>query len=194
MKVNFLIAAAGLWLALCIPTLAQNTNDEITVRSRSGDCAAYISNDDDSTIYLWNGEPVAYLVSQDIYGFNGKHLGWFIKGLVYNHDGDVVGAVTSRFKTPQPICSIKSLKSLKPLKSLKELKPLRPLFHLTWSDDETLKRFLLTGKDGNQEVAFVAWCSRSERARSYRLGCLCSSRAQPIARDSQGISGFSECQ
>jgi hypothetical protein len=146
-KLNSLIAVAGLGLALYIPASAQNSNDEITLRSGSGDCAAYVSNDDDSTIYLWNGEPVAYLASQDIYGFNGKHLGWFIKGAVYDHDGDVVGAVTSRFKTPQPICSIKSLKSLKPLKSLKELKPLRPLFHLTWADDVTLKRFLLTGKD-----------------------------------------------
>src|SRR5439155_12132726 len=99
MKFSTLIATVGFGLALCIPTLAQNSNDEITLRSGSGDCAAYISNDDDSTIYLWNGEPVAYLVSQNIYGFNGKHLGWFIKGVVYNHDGDVVGAVASRFKT-----------------------------------------------------------------------------------------------
>ena len=108
-----------------------------------------ISSGDDSTIYLWNGEPVAYLVSQDIYGFNGKHLGWFTKGVVYNHDGDVVGAVTSRLKTPQPLCSLKSLKSLRPLKSLKELRPLKPLFHLSWADDDTLKHFLLAGKDDN---------------------------------------------
>jgi 4-fold beta flower protein len=142
-----LIGAAVLALAIYTPALAQNSNDEITLRTGSGDCAAYISNDDDSTIYLWNGEPVAYLVSQDVYGFNGKHLGWFIKGVVYNHYGDVVGAITSRFKIPQPVCAIKSIKSLKPLKSLKELRPLKPLFHLSWSDDETLKRFLVAGRD-----------------------------------------------
>ncbi len=82
MKLNRLIAVAGLGLALSISASAQNSNDEITLRSGSGDCAAYISNDDDSTVYLWNGEPVAYLVSQDIYGFNGKPFGWFLKGLV----------------------------------------------------------------------------------------------------------------
>jgi hypothetical protein len=147
MKLNRLIAAAAVGLALYIPASAQNSKDEITLRSGSGDCAAYVSSDDDSTIYFWNGDPVAYLVSQDIYGFNGKHLGWFIKGVVYDHDGDVVGAVTSRFKAPQAICPLKSLKGLKPLKSLKELKPLKPLFHLSRTDDVTLKQFLLTGTD-----------------------------------------------
>ncbi len=34
------------------------------------------------TIYLWGGKPVAYLSAESddgfhVYGFNGKHLGWF---------------------------------------------------------------------------------------------------------------------
>lgn len=149
MSFNRIIAAAGIVLTFCVVVVSQKPNDEITLRSGSGDCSAYIANDDDSTIYLWNGEPVAYLVSQDVYGFNGKHLGWFVKGVVYDHDGDAVGAVSSRFKTPQPICPIKSIKSLKPLKSIKELRPLKPLFHLSWADDVTLKRFLLGGKDSD---------------------------------------------
>lgn len=86
------------------------------------------------------------LGSQYIYGFNGKHLGWFIKGLVYDHDGDAVGAVTSRFKTPQPVCPIESIQKIKSVKTVQRLPPLKPLFHSSWADDVTLKRFLLAGK------------------------------------------------
>ena len=145
MNFNRAIATAGLALALRFCALAQNSNDEVTLRGVGGDCEAYIAISDDPTIYLWNGDPVAYLVSRDIYGFNGKHLGWFTMGVVYDHEGDVVGAVTSRFKAAQSICPIKNIKSLTPLKSLKELRPLKPLFRLSWSGSVTLRRFLLAG-------------------------------------------------
>src|SRR5690242_9087449 len=122
------IALAALIL-LCGFAAAQSSSDEITIYSEKGKAVAYISDDDDSTIYLWNGQPVAYLHSEDVYGFNGKHLGWFVKGILYDHDGDVVGATKSHLMAPQ-ISPIKSLKELKPLKSLRELKPLKPIFSL----------------------------------------------------------------
>jgi hypothetical protein len=48
--------------------------------------------DDDMTIYLWAGKPVAYLDlvgsgEFDVYGFNGQHLGWFANGAIRNHFG-----------------------------------------------------------------------------------------------------------
>lgn len=50
--------------------------EEITLFETSGQPTAYIATED-MTIFLWTGEPVAYFIKNSIYGFNGKHLGWF---------------------------------------------------------------------------------------------------------------------
>lgn len=95
--------------------------------------------DDDLTIYLWAGKPVAYLERKetgtfDIYGMNGKHLGWLESGIMFDHDGDAVCASADVFKTPPPPAEPKGLKELRPLKSLKELAPLKPLLNREWGE------------------------------------------------------------
>ena len=104
---------------LCGTIASQIVSDEITLYAASGKPIAYIADDDDSTIYLWSGKPVAYLKSEAVYGFNGKHLGWFVKGLIYNHDGEIVGATRSRLKVVPQLGPIKSIKGINPLKGLK---------------------------------------------------------------------------
>jgi hypothetical protein len=64
---------------------------EQTLFNENGEPVAYISNDQLRTIYLWDGHPVAYLYDYHVYGFNGRHLGWFINGVVYDSDGSRVG-------------------------------------------------------------------------------------------------------
>jgi hypothetical protein len=122
-------------------------SDEITLYSANGKPVAYIADDDDSTIYLWSGKPVAYLRPEDIYGFNGKHLGWFAKGLVYNHEGEIVGAIRSKLNRQVQLSPVKAIKEIKPIKSIREIKPIRPIFGLSWSEDETLRSFLAAGSD-----------------------------------------------
>ena len=56
-----------------------------------GEPIAYISDDLNRTIYLWDGHPVAYLYGYHVYGFNGRHLGWFINDIVYDSDGARIG-------------------------------------------------------------------------------------------------------
>jgi hypothetical protein len=91
------------------------------------------------TVYLWSGQPVAYLYSErgrdglDVYGFNGKHLGWFVHGIIRNHDGDAECAVRGIIVSPK-LEPLKSLKELKPLKSLRDLEPLRPIFSRSWAN------------------------------------------------------------
>lgn len=51
--------------------------------TRPSEAVAYIDADDELTIYLWGGKPVAYLERDTgnefhVYGFSGKHLGWFV--------------------------------------------------------------------------------------------------------------------
>ncbi len=65
---------------------------EKTLFDKNGDATAYLTDDYQETIYLWDGEPVAYLLnSRLVYGFNGKHLGWFIDSIVYDYDGKRIG-------------------------------------------------------------------------------------------------------
>lgn len=102
------------------------------------------------TIYLWDGKPVAYLSRNDgdfhIYGFNGKHLGWYIKGIVRDHYGNAVGAsknATSMYTEYEPY---KSYKQYKPYKSYKEYAPYKPYLSSSWSSTN-FKLFLLQGID-----------------------------------------------
>ena len=70
--------------------------DEITLYDQYGSPTAYIA--EDLTVYLWSGKPVAYLTQDSrggfhIYGFNGKHLGSLVKGIVRDHNGDAVAGI-----------------------------------------------------------------------------------------------------
>jgi hypothetical protein len=76
-------------LCLLFSSLAQAR--EITLFDREGTPIAYIDTGEDLTIFLWNGSPVAYLENSSIYGFNGRHLGWFKEGIIRDHQGNGVG-------------------------------------------------------------------------------------------------------
>jgi hypothetical protein len=64
---------------------------EVILYDRQGSPSAYIAAGGESTIYLWTGEPVAYLVEDHVYGFNGHHLGWYQDGVVWDYTGVAVG-------------------------------------------------------------------------------------------------------
>ena len=119
------------YAAVAPPVVAQD--DDINFYDSSGRAVAYIDASQDLTIYLWSGKPCAYLDGENIYGFNGEHLGWFHSGIVYDHDGYVVAGIASVFLSPVRLAPFKGLKQLCPLKSLKELSPLKPLFSTIWS-------------------------------------------------------------
>ena len=128
----FLILTSSL---LLLTSFKNYVNDEISLFDKNGDSQAYIS--DDLTIYLWDGDPVAYLSNSNslwhIYGFNGNHLGWYINGIIYDHDGNAVGAQKDATNMLTSIEGLKGIKSIKPLKSIKELAPLKPILSRSWS-------------------------------------------------------------
>lgn len=65
-----------LLITLCLLFSSVAYAREITLFDREGAAIAYIDTNDELTIFLWDGTPVAYLEKSTIYGFNGKHLGW----------------------------------------------------------------------------------------------------------------------
>jgi hypothetical protein len=114
--------------------------------NKNGDAVAYLSDDYNSTIYLWHGQQVAYLFNERmIFGINGKHLGWFIDDIIYNNSGERIGFTASSC----PVAP--SREPVKPKKLLKdELQPrwkenLLPKLMYTIADAD-LSEFLAAGQ------------------------------------------------
>lgn len=117
-----------------------------TLFETNGTPVAYIDYHDDSTIFLWNGKPVAYLDSNSrIYGFNGKHLGWFEDGIVWNLNGEKGGYNKNSLPVFAKFEPFKSFKEFKPFKSFKEFAHSKP-FKKTSNSCTSLSQFLLKGK------------------------------------------------
>ncbi len=124
----------------------QLKSQEISLFNLNGKAVAYVDTDDDDlTIYLWGGKPVAYISDGNIYGFNGKHLGWWVKGIIRNHDGDVIGATKEATNMPTEFEPFKSFKEFRPFKSLKEFAPFFKPFWSNSCSSESFKMFLLEG-------------------------------------------------
>jgi hypothetical protein len=125
-------------ILLVMSPVALAEDDEISLFDQQGKAIGYIALDDGLTIYLWSGKPVAYLERDSergfhVYGFNGKHLGWFVAGVVWDHSGNAGCAVKERSKFTE-FELFKALKQFKPFKSFKEFAPFRPAFTTSWSD------------------------------------------------------------
>ena len=126
-------------------TVVAHAEDTVTLFNGAGKAEAYITIDDELTIYLWSGKPVAYLENDSdggyhVYGFNGKHLGWFVKGIVRDHEGNAACAVKEVLGSTQQE-PYKSYKQYKPYKSYTQYAPYRPYFSNSFGD--TPCRFLL---------------------------------------------------
>ena len=76
------------------------SNMEKTLYNAEGEAVAYISDGLTKAIYLWDGHPVAYLCNYHVYGFNGRHLGWFMDGIVYDADGKRIGFTSTSCPVP----------------------------------------------------------------------------------------------
>lgn len=120
--------------------------EEITLFDADGNPVVYIVPDDENTIYLWSGKPVAYLDGENIYGFNGKHLGWFEDGIIWDHKGNSVGFIKSRLPVFAKFEPFKAFKQFKSFKSFKEFAPFKP-FKSTSISKTPLPIFLSMGEE-----------------------------------------------
>jgi hypothetical protein len=115
-----------------------NPDKEFNLYDPQGNPLAYIDCKDPYSIYLWDGTGVAYLYLNNnlfhIYNYAGNHLGWFVNGIIYDHDGSIVGC-------GKDICAImyqfepqKEFKKMKPVKRMKNGEPYTPMINGLWSD------------------------------------------------------------
>jgi hypothetical protein len=139
---------AGILCIAIVSCLGQaRATSEAEFFDSKGTAVAYFDYDDaDRTFYLWSeGEPVAHMDEDSLYGFNGKHLGWLQNGVIYEHEGNVVAATVARFKDPVQPPPPKGPKQYKPYKDYKEYRPYKPPFSTTWSE-MTARSFFLQGR------------------------------------------------
>jgi hypothetical protein len=117
---------------------------EETLYDISGNPVAYIDYDSECTVYMWSGKPVAYITSDMIYGFNGKHLGWYVDGVVRNLSGQICG--TNRYAATVYLKyePYKAYKQYRPYRAFREFAHFKPLFTRVKSN-ESLSQVLSRG-------------------------------------------------
>lgn len=136
-------------LAAAVSTGAASA-EEITLYDSEGNVAAWIDTGDRNTIYLWSGEPAAYLRKDgsvpDIYGFNGRHLGWLEKGIVRDHEGLMAGFTKGSLNMHTGQEHYRPQKMQKPFRAQPEFPPQRPFYRNTFSST-SLTEFLMQGRN-----------------------------------------------
>lgn len=118
---------------------------EILFYNKSGRPVAYTQ--DQATIYLYNGEAVAYLDGDAVYAFEGRHLGWFVEGRVLDHAGHDVfftDLAMGRPATPIKLAPIpKGVKHARPIWREQEGRPMHPERKRAWAARSSEAFFLL---------------------------------------------------
>ena len=105
-------------MAMQFDTASQNkiiqgnkTMRSITFYDKNGDPFCY--TEDDCHIYDFDGNPIAYIESESVWNYDGKHLGFMHNGWPIDHSGDcLLDPERSRG------CPLKPLRSFTPLKGL----------------------------------------------------------------------------
>lgn len=115
----------------------------ITFYDRSGNVVAY--SDDDVHIFLFSGEPIAYLDADALYSYRGELMGWFEDGWLRDKDGRCVafseqasGSPTQPEKRRRPK---QSLKQPLPLQQHRDPRSLRPMHSNAWSSQSAQEFF-----------------------------------------------------
>jgi len=60
----------------------------------------YLSAEKENSIFTWDGHSVAYIEDELIFGWRGKHIGWFCNGILYDVFGYKVGSVKEKCTVP----------------------------------------------------------------------------------------------
>jgi CheY-like chemotaxis protein len=71
--------------------LLMNPLPEVTIYDVHRTPRIYIADDEDRSIYTWDGHAVACLVEDQVFGWRGRHIGWLVDGVLYDLKGFRVG-------------------------------------------------------------------------------------------------------
>jgi hypothetical protein len=110
---------------------------EITFYDSKGNPTAY--TEDGENIYLFSGTPVAYIDQESVIAYNGRYLGRFEDGWIFDNQGNRVFFTDNASGVPRKpeksaLKPAKGTKSLMPQKGIKQPKPMRPINSLSWAN------------------------------------------------------------
>jgi len=127
-------------------SVAKDLQGETTLFGAQGEPIAYIEDSSDKTIFTFNGEPLAYIdESNNVYGYNGKHLGWFEDQVMWDHSGNRVGFTKATCPAFTQFEPFKGFKQFKPFKSFKQFAPFKP-FRGNGLSSKGLLEFIKAGR------------------------------------------------
>ena len=110
-------------------------SDELTFYDSHGTPVAYAV--DDGAIYLYSGEPVAYLSADSLYDYSGSPLGFFEDGWVYDHGGACVffteDAVGGPLRPTRQMRPMRAMRQPRPMREARQAAPMRAMRQLVWS-------------------------------------------------------------
>ncbi|MBE5968441.1 MAG: hypothetical protein E7255_16055 [Lachnospiraceae bacterium] len=107
---------------------------------------AWLSEDNYTTIYLFSGEPIAWISDESIYSFSGHHIGWFQDGWVRDHNGECVfftqNSIGGPAKPAKQACPARGARWARPARGAREARPARSARSTSWSSlsDEAFLR------------------------------------------------------
>ncbi len=93
------------------------------------------------------GRNIGFLDQDNLYNYNGQHVGWCEGGIIRDHDGLCVGFGEIVTDVAHPLLPLKQLRPLpglpqpEPLRPLKSLPPLKPLKSFNWSELDPVSLF-----------------------------------------------------
>ena len=132
------LIAFFLLIATAVFSFAAFADEEINLFDSDGRATAYIvAGEEERTIYLWDGKAVAYLDYDaagvlDVFSFKGAHLGWFVDGVLRDHDGNAACVVKRRMQR-NVVEPPKPFKRQKPILNFRDFAPQQPSFNDAWS-------------------------------------------------------------
>lgn len=114
-----------------------------------GEARAYIDYDEDATIFMWDGTPVAFLEKEGseicVFGFNGSFMGWYEDGIIYDKKGYAVGARKGATNMSLRSERSKSSQRSTPSRPSTPSTPSQPSWKSSWSSTSLIE-FLYFGK------------------------------------------------
>lgn len=121
---------------------------QISLFNSGGDPLAYIDYDQQATIYMWDGKPVAFIEQEGndacVIGFNGNFLGWYENGVIYDKKGYAVGARDGAANMITKIEPMKGMQKITPIRPVTPISPLQPIWKIGWGKT-SLTAFLSGG-------------------------------------------------
>ena len=137
------------FLFVLILTVSTLSAQQISIYDSDGEARAYIDYDEEATIFMWDGTPVAFIEKDGndlcVFGFNGSFLGWYEDGIMYDKKGFAVGARKGAVNMITKIEKIKGIQKITPIRPITPITPIQPIWKSSWSNT-SLTEFLYYGK------------------------------------------------